>query len=189
MPPKARITKDMIIDAAFEIVRAKGVENINARALSEKLHCSTQPILYYFSTMDEIKNETFKKADAYHSSYITNLTGAYENPMLEIAMLYIKFAAEEKNLFRLLFQSDKFDRRNLSDWSDDAKITPIVEMIRTYAAVDKEAAKSLFDCIYMMMHGYASMFANNSMEYDEDTIIQNLQLVFRGIRAEKIERT
>lgn len=41
MPPKARITKDMIIDAAFEIAREKGVENINARTVSNRLNCST----------------------------------------------------------------------------------------------------------------------------------------------------
>ena len=28
MPPKAKVTKDMIIDAAFEVARESGVENI-----------------------------------------------------------------------------------------------------------------------------------------------------------------
>ncbi len=33
MPPKARVTKDMVIDAAFEVARQTGAENISARSL------------------------------------------------------------------------------------------------------------------------------------------------------------
>ncbi len=44
MPPKAKITREMIVEAAFEIARNEGVENINARTVSEKLSCSTQPV-------------------------------------------------------------------------------------------------------------------------------------------------
>ena len=36
MPPKAKVTKDMIIDAAFEVARESGVENINARDSCKK---------------------------------------------------------------------------------------------------------------------------------------------------------
>ena len=31
MPPKVKVTKDMVIDAAFEIAREAGAENINER--------------------------------------------------------------------------------------------------------------------------------------------------------------
>ena len=37
MPPKAKITREMIIDAAFEVARAEGAENVNARTVSKKL--------------------------------------------------------------------------------------------------------------------------------------------------------
>ena len=45
MPAKAKVTKEMIVDAAFAIAREAGVENINARTVSERLHCST-PVSY-----------------------------------------------------------------------------------------------------------------------------------------------
>lgn len=37
VPPKAKATKDMIINAAFNVVREAGVENINARTVAKKL--------------------------------------------------------------------------------------------------------------------------------------------------------
>ena len=33
MPPKAKITQDMVINAAFEVAREGGGENINARTV------------------------------------------------------------------------------------------------------------------------------------------------------------
>lgn len=37
MPPKAKITREMIIDATFEIIRNTGVETVNARTISKKI--------------------------------------------------------------------------------------------------------------------------------------------------------
>lgn len=49
--PKAKITKEMVTDAAFEVTRTKGAENVNARTVSQKLGCSTQPVMYYFAKL------------------------------------------------------------------------------------------------------------------------------------------
>ena len=48
MPPKTKVTAEMIVSAAIEVVRLRGFENINARAVSAQLHCSTQPVMYHF---------------------------------------------------------------------------------------------------------------------------------------------
>ena len=63
MPPKPKITKEMIVDAAFEIARKTGAENINARTVAERLECSTQPIMYHFATIEELKKAAYAKAD------------------------------------------------------------------------------------------------------------------------------
>ena len=73
MPPKVKITKEMIIDAAFEIARSEGAENINARTVSKKLGCSTQPVMYHFKTIEELKRAVYEKSDEYHSAYIMNM--------------------------------------------------------------------------------------------------------------------
>ena len=70
MPPKVKITRDMIIDAAFDIIRNEGSENLNARNIAARLNCSTQPVLYSFKTVDEIREAVYRKADEYHTSFI-----------------------------------------------------------------------------------------------------------------------
>lgn len=86
MPAKAKVTKEMIIDAAFEIAKELGAENINARTVSQKLCCSTQPVLYHFNTIEDVRIAAHKKANEFHINYVTNLSGKYERPMFEVGM-------------------------------------------------------------------------------------------------------
>ncbi len=63
MPAKAKVTKEMIIDAAFEIAKEAGAENINARTVASKLNCSTQPVMYHFATIGELKRAVYARLD------------------------------------------------------------------------------------------------------------------------------
>ena len=104
MPAKAKVTKEMIVDAAFSIARQAGAENINARTVSERLHCSTQPVMYHFATIEELKRTVYARADVYHSEYLMNMKKPPRGAALGIGMNYIRFAIEEPHLFRFLFQ-------------------------------------------------------------------------------------
>ena len=72
MPAKPKVTRDGIVKAAFELIRTQGHEALNARTLAEALGCSTQPLLYWFASMDEIRRETYRAADAFHTGFITD---------------------------------------------------------------------------------------------------------------------
>ena len=104
MPPKARVTESMIVDAAIEVVRRQGFENINARTVSGQLYCSTQPVMYHFSTIESLKKAVYRRADQLHSEYLMNIREGLD-PILGIGINYIRFAVEEPQLFRFLFQS------------------------------------------------------------------------------------
>lgn len=124
MPAKAKVTKEMIIDPAFAVARQAGAENINARTVSERLHCSTQPVMYHFSTIEELKKTVYAKADRYHSEYLMQLKSPQKGIMLGIGMNYIRFAIEEPHLFRFLFQSDYFSGKTLLELIDAEELTP-----------------------------------------------------------------
>lgn len=179
MPPKTKITRDMIIDAAFEIARSEGAENINARTISGKLRCSTQPVMYHFKKIEEIKKATYQKADEFHSAYISDIHGY--NPMKEIGLLYILFAVEEKNLFRFLFQSNEFGGKTISELINAEELQPIIAILSQSVEVSTEQAKTIFRSLFLFAHGYASMFANNELTYHEETISSDLDLIFDGV--------
>lgn len=180
MPPKAKITKDMIIDAAFEIVRKSGYENINARTVSEKLGCSTQPVMYHFATIEELKKAVYAKLDWYHTEYLMKIQKTQEDVMLGIGLNYIRFAVEEPNLFRFLFQSGFAVENNLLEMINSKELVPVISAIQEAMNLDVEQTKEVFVTLALFVHGYASIIVNNSLEYDEELIKTHLERVYIG---------
>ena len=180
MPAKAKVTKEMIVDAAFAVAREAGAENISARTVSERLSCSTQPVMYHFATIEELKRTVYAKADRYHSEYLMNLKSPSKGAALGIGMNYIRFAIEEPHLFRFLFQSDFFSRNTLLELIDAEELTPVLSAMQRGLKVRMEQTKRVFLTVFLFAHGYASIIANNSLKYDEDLIYSQLEQVYRG---------
>lgn len=140
MPPKAKITRDMVISAAFEVARRTGAENINARTVSKELNCSTQPVMYHFATMEELKRAVYKKTDEYHTQYLMGIPEKQENTMLGIGLNYIRFAVEEPNLFRFLFQSGYIEENNILEMIDAPELAPVLSTMQ--AEMDMNTAQT-----------------------------------------------
>ena len=108
MPPKVRINKEDIISAALELIRQEGADAINARAIASALGCSTQPIFSNFNSMEELENETLAAAHSLYLEFIKKEEDRAEYPKYKsFGMAYIRFAAEERELFKLLFMRDR----------------------------------------------------------------------------------
>ena len=180
MPAKAKVTREMIVDAAFAVARETGAENINARTVSERLHCSTQPIMYHFATIEELKRTVYAKSDLYHSEYLMNLRSPAQGVMLGIGMNYIRFAIEEPHLFRFLFQSDFFGGSTLLELIDAEELAPVLSAMQGALGIDRERTKKVFLTVFLFAHGYASIIANNSLKYDEALIKAHLEQAYRG---------
>ncbi|MGN0602066.1 MAG: TetR/AcrR family transcriptional regulator [Oscillospiraceae bacterium] len=180
MPPKAKITKEMVIDAAFDIARTEGAEQINARTVSQKLGCSTQPVMYHFSKIEDIKQATYEKTDRFHSEYLMNVVEQSEDFILGIGLNYIRFAIEEPHLFRFLFQSGYAVENNLLEMIDSKELKPILVAMREVSGMNEKQMKEVFITIALFAHGYASFFANNSLEYDETVVSKHLERAYRG---------
>lgn len=108
MPPKAKITKEQIIEKAYELVKKHGFGCLSARYLAQELGCSTQPIYLYFKDMKELQKEVANKAGNTMLEYVKK-ESQDNQPMLLAQMLgYVKFANEEENLYQLMFVSGVF---------------------------------------------------------------------------------
>ena len=190
MPARAKVTKEMILDAAFAVARETGAENISARTVSERLNCSTQPVMYHFATIEALKRAVYAKADRYHSEYLMDLKHPPKGAMLGIGLNYIRFAMEEPHLFRFLFQSDFFDGTTLLELVDAEELTPVLSAMGEALQMGREQTKQVFLTIFLFAHGYASIIANNSLQYNEETIHAQLEQAYRGaILAAREEMT
>ena len=179
MPPKTRITKDMIIDAAVEIVRKSGFESVNVRTVAGQLNCSTQPVMYHFETVEKLKRAAFEKVDRLHFEYMMNCPEGMD-PVLSIGLNYIRFAVEEPRLFRFLFQSGYAEENNLLEMADSEGLAPVLAAIKEGAGLSMEKSRDVFITVALFAHGYASLIANNHLEFDEKLIAEHLERAWNG---------
>lgn len=180
MPPKPRITKEMVIEAAFAVAREAGWESINARTVSKKLNCSTQPVMYHFATIEELKAAAFERADAFHTAYLLDASGNEAEIMLGIGLNYIRFAVEEPNLFRFLFQSGYAGGSSLLEMINSEELMPVLSAMQQGMKLDLEQTKEVFITLAMLVHGYASILLNNSLAFDEKLIAKHLKRAYTG---------
>ncbi len=181
MPPRVKITEEMIIEAAFSIVQSEGVEKLTVRGISQKLKCSTQPVLYQFSTIEDIKKAVYEKADLFHSEYIMPKGNRDLNPLMELGVNYIRFGYEESRLFRFLFQTNQFTGFRMDDLIDNPGLVEVLHMVSLAMECDEKTAKEIFLQLFITAHGCASLLANNAMEYEEEKFKRILLNTFKNI--------
>ena len=180
MPKKPTTTKEAMIEGAFQLIQEQGHEALTVRNLASFLGCSTQPIMYQFPNTDTLRDLTYQKADAYHSAYILAA-----GDLLEIGLRYIRFAEEEPQLFRFLFQSGRFSGLSLEDLIRAPEVAGVLSAVSAEEALTPEDAAAFFEPLAAVVHGYASLIANNAMKYDPDAIRNALITIAEGLERKE----
>lgn len=180
MPPKTSFTKDRVVQAAVQIAREQGWEQINARTVSQALGCSTQPVMYQFATIEELKRAAYDQVDQFHTQFLLTPVGDGADPMMEIGLNYIRFALREPNLFRFLFQSGYAREHSILEMLDSPELTPVLEAMEAGMGLGMDRTKEVFMTLAMFAHGYASILANHTFEHNEELLKRQLERVYTG---------
>ena len=180
MPKKPTTTKEEMIEGAFQLIRTKGHESLTVRNLAAFLGCSTQPLMYRFPNLEILWEETYRKADAFHTEYL--LKG---DSLLDIGLRYIRFAEEEPQLFRFLFQTGRFSGLSPEEMIRSPESAGILDAVRTEEGLEPEAAAAFFEPLFAVVHGYASLIANNAVKYDPDAVRRDLAAIAEGLMKGK----
>lgn len=188
MPPKAKFTKEEIIEAALNIVREEGFEALTARALGAKLGSSARPIFTVFQSMDEVQQEVMKAARALYDGYISQaLSGerAYEHAFKSVGTQYILFACREPKLFQLLFMKEK------DNPPDFAGVLPLIDenyelilgSVRDDYKISDALALRLYKHLWVYTHGIASLCATGMCRFSGEEISEMVTDVFSSLLA------
>ena len=182
MPPKVKVTKEEIIDTAVDIVRQNGAQAINARTIAAILNCSTQPIFSNFATMDELRLAVTKKADLLCQEYMRREAERGEFPLYKASgMAYIRFAKEEKELFKLLYMRD----RSGASTADESGVTDAMEsIIHRNTGLEGDDAKLFHLEMWAYVHGIATMFATGYLNLDWELVSKMLTDSYQGLRIQ-----
>ena len=180
MPPKVKVTKKEIINAALEIVRQQGMDALNARTVAAFLNCSTQPVFSNFATMDDLKLAVVEKADAICGDYIQREIESGQYPPYKASgMAYIRFAKEEKELFRLLYMRN----RALEAIPDETDLgNQMAQLVNRNTGLEENEAKLFHLEMWAFVHGIAAMMATDYLDLDWELVSRMLTDAYQGLR-------
>ena len=186
MPPKIKVTKDDIINAAVDVVRIAGDQALNARAIAEVLKCSTQPVFSNFSTMDALRMAVVERADQLCREYMQSEVESGEFPPYKAnGMAYIRFAKEEQELFKLLYMRDRSGETISESSHGSEDVTDQMEnLIKSNTTLEGDDIKLFHLEMWACVHGIASMFATGFLDLDRELVSRVLTDTYQGLRKQ-----
>lgn len=168
MPAIKKISKNDIIKTSIAIIRKEGLTGLNARKLAKELGCSTQPIFYVYSSMDEIKVDIMREISLIFDNAM--LESNYNKPVYkDIGKNYIKFAKNEPMLFKILFNSNTNEQvQCFIDLTRSSK--QIYETICNQTGLSGDDAKKFHLKMWLYVNGIANLVANNTCRFSDEEI-------------------
>lgn len=178
MPAKKQITKEDILNSAFEIVRESGIEALNMRSIANRCNCSTQPIYLSFANAEELKKQIALKVLDVFNKFIGNEINSGKYPEYKaVGMGYIRFAKEEKELFKFLLMNDEMSKTGLEKDSYEKSVFIIM---KNYGITHEQAFRLHIE-MWLFVHGIATMCLNGYLGDDMDEISNMITDVFNGL--------
>lgn len=181
MSKSVTITKDMILATAFDIARKKGLDGISNRELAKKLNCSIRPIYYQFENVDELYKELYIEIEKYFYKFLMDNMNDEMPKYKQVGINYIKFAKEEKELFKILFMSkidlglNDFIAKDMEDFKELSKL------IKISTNLNDEDIESFHIKMWIFSHGLATLVASSTINISDEQLKQLLSLEFQAL--------
>ena len=175
MAPKAKISRQDIIDAALGIVEMHGKEELNARSLAIALGTSTQPIFSNFKSMGEVQEEVARMATDIYLDYINKTVESGLYPAYKASgMAYIRFAKEKRELFKLVFM-DSAGKHSYTVYDE------IINAMANTIGISYDEACEIHLRMWVFVHGIATMLATEYVDFTYEYASGMISDIYNGL--------
>lgn len=174
MPKSTTITKEVILEITFEMVRKEGFAVLSARNIAKQIGCSTQPIYWCYKNMGDLKTEICKKA----LPYLQNIMLSYsktDNAFLDLGLGYVRIAYIEPALFKAFYMDNVMNVKLTDIFPESQQVVEAMKSSKEYQRLSEQEVKSGIAKAWMLAHGIASLVAAGMLVYDEEKIIEILR--------------
>lgn len=192
MGRKTQITREMILEAAFEILDESGIGAVAIKNIAARLNCSTQPVSWQFGSMQELKKELFWYSARKFSADMERLMKG--RPAIEAffvtGMNYISIACDHPNVFRFVNVDDPMDsigERLNGDTSIFAMQFDEVSaglLAKEYGMTEESAAEIIRDTV-IYTHGLAVMMMYDNYRLPKEIACEMIYKVGERFMKEK----
>lgn len=140
--PKQRITKEMVVDAAFAIARQKGTENVLVKSIAKELGCSVQPIYSYCENMEGLREAVGNRARAFIREYVAAHLDR-NDPFRSTGQAYIQLAKAEPHILKIFLAQQRRNISSLKDIYETETDPQMAEAVAKAWGIDVESARQL----------------------------------------------
>lgn len=140
--PKQKITKEMIVEAAFELARRGGMEQLLVKNIAEKLGCSVQPIYSYCSNMEGLRREVFARNDLFMREFLAAHIDRNDF-FRSTGRAYAQLAKEEPHIFQMFLLHKREGITSLDDLYRQETDPRIAGFLAESLGIDLPAAQAL----------------------------------------------
>ena len=180
MPRHYMFTREQVLDAALTLTRQRGIGALTARALGEQLGTSPKPIFSHFDSMEAVQAAVSQAAAQEYSRRIETAMHAGKYPPYKASgMAYMRFALEERELFKLLFMRDRSGERIEEDRES---IRLLLELLQKNLGVSEDDAYLFHLEMWVYVHGIATMIATSYLDWDDEFVSRVLTDAYVGLK-------
>lgn len=171
MGRKTQITKEIMLQAAYEILKEEGYSMVNIKTIAAKVGCSTQPISWQFGNMQKMRKELYQYAsEQLFGDMEKKIAGMNAmEAFFETGKKYISNACDYPNVFRFLCVDDPGDIVEKS--SSVAELLGddfIKEMLAKEIELPREIIDKIVADIIIYTHGLSVLLLWDSFMMDKN---------------------
>lgn len=191
--PKQRITKEMVVEAAFELAREGGMEHVLVKNIAEKLGCSVQPIYSYCANMEELKRDVQKRTAVFFQEYITAHVDT-EDFFHSIGRAYLLLSKEEPNLFEAYFirKRTACTATSLCELYEQECTPEVAEFLAQKYAISLDAARKLHLNMVIFNTGISTLMISSNfgipLEELDKKLLETSEIFLAQARKETGEK-
>ena len=170
MPPKQKITKEILLEHAFEIAEEKGIDTVTSRSVAKSVGCSIQPVFSHFPTMEELRQATFDYAC---DKFVQEILAFEKMPdfLPRTTKWVLDLARNKPNLYQMLYLSNSFKGNTMLDvmMNFESNKKMIAKMTELYG-LEEDACKDILlrSCLFLM--GIGTMICVNHMDFSDEQV-------------------
>lgn len=185
--PKQRITKEMVLNAAFQLLRDGGESMVLVKNIAAALSCSVQPIYSYCENMDALRQELSEMAAGFMKDYIGARLDK-ENLFESTGKAHIAFAKDEPHLYKTYF----LRKRSGINSFDDLYAAEAGKNMAAYLAkmhgISEISAKNLHMNMIIYSAGISLMMISTGGNLPDGELAEKLESAYKlFLDAEKNE--
>ena len=176
MGRKAKITKEMVLEAAYGLLDEAGIGAVGIKPIAARLGCSTQPVSWLFGSMTELKKELYMYSGGKVFGGLAEAMQGKDaiDAFFISGVWYISIACDHPNVFRFINVDDPMTTIGENIFGETSIFTGqmnemAVEMLSKQFKISKEKVGEVVQNTVIYTHGLSVMMMWDSYRLPKET--------------------